>query len=70
MNVYTWRIVSTTVLTLQAKKYSNFLILLSKIAEIHALKKLKFYKLAPISTQIFFMVRSNEQLLNDNQSNG
>ena len=35
MNVNTQRIVSTTVWTLQAKKYHNFVILVSKIAEIH-----------------------------------
>ena len=34
MNVYTERIVSTTVWTLQVKKYHNFFILLSEIAEI------------------------------------
>ena len=36
MNVNTQRIVSTTVLTLQAKNYPNVLILLPRIAEIHA----------------------------------
>ena len=49
MNVYTYRIASTTVWTLQVKKKcQNFLILLSKIAEIHVLNKLKSYKKAPI----------------------
>ena len=49
MNVYTYRIVSTTAWTLQVlKKKHNFLILLSKIAEIHVLNQLKSYKKAPI----------------------
>ena len=52
------------------KKCPNFLILLSKIAEIHAWNKLKLYKLAPISTQILSVIKSNEQLLTDSQCNG
>ena len=66
MNVNTWRFVSTT----SGKKYHNFLILLSKIAEIHVLNKLKSYKKAPISAQILSAIKSNEQLLNDSQCNG
>ena len=31
----------------------------------HARNQIKLYKLAPISTQIFSMIKSNEQLLND-----
>ena len=45
------------------KKYPNFLILLSKIAEIHVWNKLKSYKKAPISTQILSAIKSNEQVL-------
>ena len=52
------------------KNYQNFLILLSKIAEIHVLNKLKSYKKAPISAQILSAIKSNEQLLNDSQCNG
>ena len=48
----------------------NFLMLLSKIAEIHAWNKLKSYKLAPVSTQIFSVIKSYEQLLTDSQCNG
>ena len=46
------------------------MILLSKIAEIHVLKKLKSYKMVPISAQILSAVKSNEQLLTDSQCNG
>ena len=52
------------------KKYHNFLILLSKIAEIHALNKLKLYKKAPISAQLLSAVKSKEPLLTDSQCNG
>ena len=48
-----------------------FLMLLSKIAEIHAWNnRLKSYKKAPISTQIFSMMKSIEQFSNDSQCNG
>ena len=70
MNVYTSRIVSTTVWTLQVKKINNFVILLSKIAEIHVWNKLKSYEKAPISAQVLSAVKSNEQLLTDSQCNG
>ena len=63
MNINTQRIVITAVLTLPAKKTLFFSILLAKIAEIHAWKKLKSYKRAPISTQISSAIKSNEQLL-------
>ena len=62
MNVYTWRIVSTTIWTLQVKKYHSFLILLSKIAEIHVWNKLKLYKMVPFSAQVLSAVKPNEQL--------
>ena len=51
-------------------KYHHFLILLSKIAEIYVWNKLKLYKMAPISAQIMFAVKSNEQFLTDSQCNG
>ena len=70
MNVNTSRIVSTTVLTLQVKNYHNFLILLSKIAEIYVWNKLQSYKTAPISAQILSAIKFNEQLLNDSLCNG
>ena len=70
MNVNTSRIVSTTVLTLQAKNTFNFLILLSKITKIHAWNKIKSYKKAPISAQILSAIKSNEQLSTDSQCNG
>ena len=70
MNVNTWRIVSTIVWTLQVKNHHNVLMLLSKIAEIHVWNKLKLYTMVPISTQIFPMIKSDEQLLNDSQCNG
>ena len=46
------------------------MILLSKIAEFHAWIKLKLYKKAPISTQVFSVMKPNEQLLTDSQCNG
>ena len=58
MNVYTWKVASTTVWTLQVKKYQNVLILLSKRAEIPALNKLKLYKKAPISAQKLSALKS------------
>ena len=42
--------------------------LLSKIAAIHAWKKLKLYKRAPISMLIFTLIKFQEQLSSDNQS--
>ena len=39
------------------KKCHNFLILLSKIAEIHVWNKLKSYKKIPISTQNFSVIK-------------
>ena len=59
--------VSTTVLTLHVKNYPNFLILLSKIAEIHVWNKLKSYKKAPISAQILSAIKPNEQPLTGSQ---
>ena len=50
--------VSTTVLTLHAKN-TLFFIILSKIAEIHVWNKLNLYKLAPLPTQIFSVIKSN-----------
>ena len=67
MNVYTKRIVFTNVWKLQIKNYQNFLILLSKIAEIHVWNKLKLCKKGPISEQILSAVHFNEQLLTDSQ---
>ena len=51
----------------RGKNYHNFLILLSKIAEIHVLSKLKLYKKTLISAQSLSAVKSNEQLLTDSQ---
>ena len=70
MNVNTQRIVSTTVWSFQAKKYHNFSILLSKIAEIHVWNKLKWNKKAATSAQILSAMKSNEQVLTDSQCNG
>ena len=70
MNENTKRIVSTTILTVQAKNYPIFSILLSKKEILHAWNKLNLYKLAASSTQNFSMINSNEQLLNDSQCNG
>ena len=49
------------------KKYHNFVIYLSEIAEIHAWNEVKWYKFTPISTQIFSVIQSNEQLSTDSQ---
>ena len=47
--------------------FGHFLIFLSKITEIHVWNKLKSYKKAPISTQIFAAMNSNEQILTGSQ---
>ena len=70
MNVNTSKTVSTTVWTFQAEKYHNFLILLSKIAEIHVWNKLNLYKKCPITAQILSAIKHNEQVLTDSQCNG
>ena len=59
MNVYTWRIIYNCLDTSGLKKYHNFLMLLSKIAEIYVWSKLKSYKKAPISAQILSAIKSN-----------
>ena len=64
MNVYAYlEDFSTTVWTLQAKNYHNFLVLLSKIAEIHVWNKLESYKKAPLSAQILSAIKFNEKLI-------
>ena len=65
MNVKTWRIVFTAVLTRPVKMTQ---ILLSKIAKIRAWNKLKLYEKVPISTQFFSAIKSNEQLSTGSRS--
>ena len=43
MNVNTWRVVATAFMTIPEKSDPNVLILLFKIAEVHAWNKLRSY---------------------------
>ena len=67
MNVKTLRIFSTTVLKLQANFFFENIVQNSRNPRS---EKQKLYKLAHISTQIFSVVKSDEQLLTDSQCNG
>ena len=70
MNVYTYRVASTTVWTLQVKKIPKLFDIIVQNSRNSRFKQAKIVKKAPISAQILSAIKSNEQLLNDSQCNG